>query len=190
MVEFEPCFGFGAPTAPAYGEIPTASSHVVANLSPRVSFRTSPYDGSSRGRSRSDGLLSVSRTQHQSHLINSNINMPAPATHSSPELTSSTAKIDVDSFSELQTGFDSSSFDFAMAFTEASYPAQISADTTSPTLQADLRATTQPSISPNGHRGPFPPDLFAPLKTYSLNPPPSDEARRQSLRFPTDLYTP
>ncbi|CAD6569690.1 MAG: hypothetical protein ASARMPREDX12_002883 [Alectoria sarmentosa] len=123
-------------------------------------------------------------------LQSSNINMPACATHSSPELTSSMAKIEVDSFSELQTGFDSSSFDFAMAFTEASYPAQTSADTTSPALRADLRATTQPNISPNAHRGPFPPDLFAPLKIYSLNPPPSDEARRQSLRFPTDLYTP
>ena len=190
MVEFEPCFGFGAPTAPAYDEIPTASSHIVANPSPRASFQTSPYDGSSRRSGRSDGLLSVSRTQNQSHLINSNIDMPAPAIHSSPELTSSTAKIDVDSFSESQTGFDSSSFDFAMAFAEASYPAQNSADTTSPALQADLRAATPPNISPNGHREPFPPDLFTPLKITPLNPPPSDETRRQSLRFPTDLYTP
>lgn len=197
MDDFESYLDFDAPSAPARAKPPTALSRSVASPSQQVFFRTSPYTGSTRGRSNSDGLLAVSRTQqHRTHPINSTFYMLAPATHSSqssgsPELTSSTARIDVDTCSQSQSttlsdsDFDSSTFDFAMAFAEASY----SEDTPSPVLQAKLRPATQPSNSPSEICDPSPPDLYALLNVTPLTPPASDKARRQSLRFEADLYT-
>ncbi len=104
------------------------------------------------------------------------------------------AKTDIDSSSQsLSTifsdvDFDPSSFDFAMAFAEASYSAQILEDTPSPALQANLHPVSQPNSSPSDHR--FPPDLFAPLNITPLTPPTSENIRHQSPRSPTDLYTP
>ena len=122
--------------------------------------------------------------------------MPAPASHSSqssgsPELIPSTATITSESQSTIfpDSDFDSSSFDFAMAFAEASYSAQTSEDTPSPALQGNLRPATQLNNSPSGQHDTSPPDLFAPLKYPPLIPP-LEQARSQSLRFPEDLYTP
>ena len=106
------------------------------------------------------------------------------------------AENDVDSFSQLQSTFfshskfDSSSFDFAMAFAEASYSAQTLEDTPSPALQASLRSAIEPSKSISSHCEDVPPDLFAHLNITPLIPPLSEKVRHQSLRFPEDLYTP
>lgn len=127
--------------------------------------------------------------------------MLAPDSHSSqssdsPELTSSTGEIDVDSFSQLRSTtfsdseFDSSSFDFAMAFAEASYSAQTLEDAPSPTLQTNLRSTIKPSNSTSSHCEESPPDLFVHLNITPLIPSLSEKFRHQSLRFPADLYTP
>lgn len=70
-----------------------------------------------------------------------------------------------------------------MAFAEASYSVQTSED-------MNLCPATHPNNSSSGHREPFPPELFASLNVTPLTPPPSDKVRLQSLRFPTDLYTP
>ncbi|KAF6222842.1 hypothetical protein HO133_000893 [Letharia lupina] len=198
---FESYFGFDASTASAYGNFPAASSPSVADSSPRALSRISPHAGSSRGRSRSDGLLAVSRAEHQSHLINSTVNMLAPASHSSqpsdsPELASGMAENAVDSFSQSRSttfsdlDFDSRSFDHAMALAEASYSAQISEDTPSHALQAKFHPAKQPNSSPCRHRESSPPDLFAPLNITPVTPPRSEKVRHQSLRFPNDLYTP
>ncbi len=106
------------------------------------------------------------------------------------------AKTDIDSASQSQStifsdvDFDPSSFDFAMAFAEASYSAQTLEDTPSPASQVNLHPVSQPNSSPSDHREPYPPDLFAPLNITPLTPPTSENIRHQSLRFPMDLYTP
>ena len=113
----------------------------------------------------------------------------------SPELISSTGEIDVDSFSQPRSKFfsdsefDSSSFDFAMAFAEASYSAQTLEDSPSQTL-INLPSTIKPSNSTSSHCEESPPDLFAHLNITPLIPPLSEDSRHQSLRFPADLYTP
>lgn len=198
--DFKSWFGSDAPTAAAFDSFPEVSSRSATDASPRALTRASPYT-SSHGRSQSDGLLEISRTQHQSPRINSTINMLAPDSHSSQssdsfELMSSTGEIDVDSFSQLRSKkfsdseFDSSSFDFAMAFAEASYSAQTLEDTPSPTLQTNLSSTVKPGNSTSSHCEESPPDLFAHLNNTPLIPLLSEEFRHQSLRFPADLYTP
>ena len=165
----------------------------MSNSSPRACVRTSPYTGSSRVSSRSDDLLAVSRNQHQFLPVNDSGGTLAPASHTQSsrplELMSSTAKVDASSFSPLRqtifldSYFDSSSFDFALAFAEASYSAQATGAT-------NPRSTLQLNSLPIGPCELFSPDLFASLNVPPLPPPPSDESRHQLLRFPTDLYTP
>ena len=177
------------------------SSRGAADTSPRAFLRTPPYPESSRGRSRSDGLLAAIQAPHQVHPSNSTVVTLASVSHSSqppspPELISGTPKkINLESSSQSQTttfpesDFDSSSFDFAMAFAEASYSAQNSEDLSAPALNPNIDSITQPSSSPSANLELSPPDLFAPMNIIPLTPPPSGQVRRQSLRFPEDLYT-
>lgn len=195
--DFESYLSFHAPIAPVYGNFTTASSRSVADCSPRAYYGASPYTGSSRSRTHSDGLLAIYGAQHQSRLLNSTIKMPAPASHSSqspgsPELRPSTATTDSESQPTIfsDSDFDSSSFDFAMAFAEASYSAQTSKDIPIPAPGEYFRPATQLNNSPSSHHETSPPDLFAPLRVPPLTPPLSDQARSQSLRSPDDLYTP
>ena len=120
--------------------------------------------------------------------------MLAPASHGShssgsPNLTSSAAEVDIDSFSQTRASnldFESSSFDISTAVVEA----QTSEDFPSPDSQANIHPTTEPNSSHSNYCETYPSDLFASLNSTFLTPPPSDQARHQSLRFPTDLYTP
>ena len=212
--------GFETPNSSPQNALMTAQRNRIAQSSPRHRFRTSPYTVANRSRSHSDGLVSLSRTQRSSYLINTVISMPhfesqgsytsvpADATSSfgshgsypagSVDITSGLASGSTGPLFQpqpkpiLHPEFDLTSFDIAMPLEGPQPNHKLASSNTfdSPEPTNPLSLINSPDRNLDLAS---PPDLFAPLSFPPLSPrtsPSSQMPRPQTLRFPLDLYTP